>query len=77
MKNNPTTINYDLDTVDLVNLICGLSIGHSLLDHPFVKRNGNYTGGFNDIFTWKRYELEKIPTQTLLKYYLELKDKCK
>ena len=77
MKNNSTTITYNLDADDLVNLICGLSIGHSLLDHPFVKRNGDYSGGFNDNFTWKRYELEKIPIQTLLKYYLELKNKGK
>ena len=45
-------VNITLDRKDLEALVKGSSPSYELMDHPLIKANGTFTGGFADKWNW-------------------------
>lgn len=59
----------DLDKTDLVNLVRGINPPYEVFEVSLVKQCGSYTGGFNDRWDWRTYDLEKLTESQLVELY--------
>jgi len=61
-------MKIELDQEDLVNLLCGIDIHLSLVDHPKIKLLGSYNNTTGE-WDWDRFELEDCDEDELYELY--------
>lgn len=66
-------MELQLTKEDLITLVKGTSPNYSVMDHPLIKANGTYCGGFKDEWSWN-YSFDKTLTEEQL---LEMYKICK
>lgn len=67
------TITLDLDKKDVIALVKGSHVPYELMKTPIFKQIGNYSGGFNDHWSWSDIGLNNLSIDELFKVYQLLK----
>lgn len=70
-------MKIDLEKEDLVNLVMGITPFYNEFEHPLVKENGSYVGGFVDEWRWAKYKLIELNEDELYELYLICKNSWK
>jgi hypothetical protein len=58
-------MNLELTKEDLIALVKGTSPHYNVMEHPLIKSNGSYSGGFKDEWNWN-YTFDKSLTEEQL-----------
>ena len=62
-------IMVHLDRKDLISLVKGTEPFYSVFEHPLVKDNGDYVGGFVDKWAWNHPKLNTLSNEELVELY--------
>jgi len=68
---------YNLNQIDLVNLVCGVPGNYeimSVLEGMGMKNLYTYYGGFEDRFKWNRGALFTLKDEALMRLYQKIKN---
>lgn len=66
-------MTVELDKKDLVSLVKGIWPSYSIMDDPYIRQLGSYSGGMLDEWSWNSYKLEELTEETLFKLYQFIK----
>lgn len=67
----------ELDKGDIISLVMGVTPYYSVFEHPRVKSNGSYTGGFVDKWGWDKTSLQTLSENELYELYIICKNSWK
>ena len=67
-------IMVHLDRKDLMSLVRGTDPYYSVFEHPLVKDNGDYVGGFVDKWAWCYPKLNTLSNEELVELYYVCKN---
>lgn len=70
-------MTIELTKQDLIHLLKGTTPNYNVMDSPFVKANGSYTGGFKDEWNWNYDCGEKMTEQQIWDTYVLCRDSFK
>lgn len=69
-------MRLNLDKEDLISLVKGCTPNYSAMDHPLVKRHGNFNGSYGK-WSWDYSGFENCKEQELLEIYKVCKESWK
>lgn len=62
-------MQLDLDKDDLVSLVNGTTPYYTVMNHPIVRRYGEYYGGHTEVWSWHKERLKECSEEELLYIY--------
>jgi hypothetical protein len=70
-------MKVELTREDLIALVKGTSPNYSVMEHPLIKANGTYSGGFKDEWNWNYSFDNSLTDDQLLEMYTICKSSWK
>jgi hypothetical protein len=72
---NKNKITIELDHEDMVNMLCGISVGYDYYSVLSRMKLGDYRGGFCDRWDWNRDAIKRLHIKKIYDIYTKIKNK--